>query len=109
MHLSYLTAQTYGWILRTSGHGLTLRRARSAAPAAAHGKIQTAGAIRAAMAMMAAPTLGEGALVCSDAEFAGEVHVGEGSILHPRCRILARGGPIRIGRNNVIEELVEIV
>jgi len=32
-----------------------------------------------------------------------------GTILHPQCKILAAGGPIIFGQNNIVEENVTIV
>eukprot|EP00026_Physarum_polycephalum_P015094 Phypoly_transcript_15704.p1 GENE.Phypoly_transcript_15704~~Phypoly_transcript_15704.p1 ORF type:complete len:233 (+),score=49.95 Phypoly_transcript_15704:87-701(+) len=48
-------------------------------------------------------------IICQDANLVGSVSVGEGCILHPKCNILAEGGPIVIGENNIVEELVTIV
>ncbi|KAI8071636.1 trimeric LpxA-like protein [Gongronella butleri] len=49
-------------------------------------------------------TAGIGAVVCQEAELKGEVAIGNGTVLHPKCRIIAEGGPIYIGKNNIIEE-----
>ena len=53
--------------------------------------------------------IGEGSVVCSSAVLEGEVSTGFRTIVHPLARIIARGGPIVIGDNNIIEEKVEIV
>lgn len=50
-----------------------------------------------------------GAAVCADAEIIGDVRIGAGTVVHPRCRILAQGGPVIIGENNIIEELTVVV
>ena len=53
--------------------------------------------------------IGEESVVCSSAVLEGEVSTGFRTIIHPLARIIARGGPIVIGDNNIIEEKVEIV
>ena len=53
--------------------------------------------------------IGEGSVVCSSAVLEGEVSTGFRTIVHPLARIIARGGPIVIGDNNIIEEKVEII
>ncbi|CAG8512424.1 6009_t:CDS:10 [Ambispora gerdemannii] len=49
------------------------------------------------------------AVVCEDIVLEGEIRIGEGTVLHPQCKILAEQGPIVIGQNNIIEEKVTIV
>ena len=69
------------------------------------------------------------AVVCSEAQLVGDVTIGEvvdlttsigseifpphtsGSrtVIHPTARILAEGGPIVIGDNNLIQEKVTII
>ncbi|ORX51299.1 trimeric LpxA-like protein [Hesseltinella vesiculosa] len=49
-------------------------------------------------------TAGSGSVVCQEAELKGEITIGTGTVLHPKCRIIAEGGPIYIGKNNIIEE-----
>eukprot|EP01098_Paradermamoeba_levis_P003311 TRINITY_DN1523_c0_g1_i2.p1 TRINITY_DN1523_c0_g1~~TRINITY_DN1523_c0_g1_i2.p1 ORF type:complete len:194 (-),score=34.72 TRINITY_DN1523_c0_g1_i2:48-629(-) len=49
------------------------------------------------------------AVVCLDTLISGEVTIKKGTVCHPRCKIVAQGGPIEIGENNIIEELVVIV
>merc|ERR1712037_965300 len=58
---------------------------------------------------MASVEVGQGAIVCSEAIITGEVTIGGGTIVHPKARIEARAGPIIIGENNIIEEMVEII
>ncbi|GES78129.1 trimeric LpxA-like protein [Rhizophagus clarus] len=53
--------------------------------------------------------IGKNAVVCKDIEVKGEVHIGAGTILHPQCKILAVGGPIIFGQNNIVEENVTII
>jgi dynactin-6 len=48
------------------------------------------------------------AIVCQDANIVGEVTIDEGTVVHPRCNILAENGPIVIGKNNIIDEQVTI-
>jgi dynactin-6 len=49
-----------------------------------------------------------GAWVCADVEFSGPhaVRVGRGCVLGPRCRVVAAGGPVELGPECVLEELV---
>ncbi|RIA96247.1 trimeric LpxA-like protein [Glomus cerebriforme] len=51
--------------------------------------------------------IGKGAVVCNDIEVKGDIQIG--TILHPQCKILAVGGPIIFGQNNIIEENVTII
>jgi dynactin-6 len=46
--------------------------------------------------------------VCQEAELIGDITIEEGTVVHPKARILAKGGPIIIGQNNIIEEQVVI-
>lgn len=46
------------------------------------------------------------AIVCQEAVLKGDITVGEHTVIHPNCHILATGGPIVIGNGNVIEETV---
>ncbi|XP_060070072.1 dynactin subunit 6-like [Ylistrum balloti] len=50
-----------------------------------------------------------GAVVCDECEIIGDVTIGARSVIHPKARIIADDGPIIIGENNIIEELVTIV
>ena len=54
-------------------------------------------------------TIGEGAVVCSNAILKGEIIIGPGCILHPYCQILAMNGPISLGSSNIIEEGATLV
>ncbi|RKP11676.1 trimeric LpxA-like protein [Piptocephalis cylindrospora] len=49
------------------------------------------------------------ALVCQEASLIGEITVGAGCVLHPKCRIIAETAPIILGRNNIIEENAVII
>ena len=49
------------------------------------------------------------ALVCQDADLRGDITIGEGSVIHPKCSILAMGGPIVIGKECLVEETAVIV
>eukprot|EP01112_Ceratiomyxa_fruticulosa_P014954 TRINITY_DN4342_c0_g1_i2.p1 TRINITY_DN4342_c0_g1~~TRINITY_DN4342_c0_g1_i2.p1 ORF type:complete len:193 (-),score=35.10 TRINITY_DN4342_c0_g1_i2:672-1250(-) len=50
-------------------------------------------------------------IICQDCELVGNIVVGEGSVLHPKCSLVAEdpNGKIQIGENCIIEELVSIV
>ncbi|KXN74614.1 trimeric LpxA-like protein [Conidiobolus coronatus NRRL 28638] len=48
-------------------------------------------------------------LVCQDSIIEGKVTIGSGNILHHRCRIIARRGPIIIGDKNIFEEHSTII
>lgn len=51
-----------------------------------------------------------GAMVCDDATLTGDIRVGSGTVVHPRCTIsCVEGGSIVIGPDCVIEEQVAIV
>jgi carbonic anhydrase/acetyltransferase-like protein (isoleucine patch superfamily) len=50
-----------------------------------------------------------GAIVPKDCTLEGNIHIGEGTVLHPRCRIIAEKGSITIGKYNIIEEHSTIV
>jgi len=39
----------------------------------------------------------------------GEVHIGEKTIIGPGCSCISKGGPIKIGSQNVLTERVEII
>jgi dynactin 6 len=49
-----------------------------------------------------------GALVCRTSNIQGDVTIMSGTVVHPKASILAEGGPIIIGPNNIIEEFVLI-
>jgi len=53
--------------------------------------------------------MGSTSVVCQEATLRGEVVIGSGSIIHPKCFISADAGPIELGDNNIIEELVLII
>ena len=55
------------------------------------------------------PKIGVGSIVCKEAEIRGEVIIGSKTVIHPKARILALHGPIRIGDNNLIEEQACII
>lgn len=48
--------------------------------------------------------IGPGSVVCKEAEIRGEVVIGSKTVIHPKARILALCGPIKIGDGNLIEE-----
>ncbi|KAI9288333.1 trimeric LpxA-like protein, partial [Umbelopsis sp. AD052] len=41
-------------------------------------------------------------VVCQEADLRGEITIG--TVLHPRCRVVAEAGPIVFGANNIVEE-----
>eukprot|EP00511_Aplanochytrium_stocchinoi_P006113 CAMPEP_0204831690 /NCGR_PEP_ID=MMETSP1346-20131115/11252_1 /ASSEMBLY_ACC=CAM_ASM_000771 /TAXON_ID=215587 /ORGANISM="Aplanochytrium stocchinoi, Strain GSBS06" /LENGTH=192 /DNA_ID=CAMNT_0051962903 /DNA_START=124 /DNA_END=702 /DNA_ORIENTATION=- len=51
-------------------------------------------------------TIAETAVVSSDVVFNGPypVEIGEGTVVNPKCEFRANGGPIVVGKNNLIEE-----
>jgi len=53
-------------------------------------------------------TIGTKALVAQDAVIEGVVSIGDETVIHPGAVIRALGGPIIIGKRNVIEENVRI-
>ena len=55
------------------------------------------------------PKIGVGSIVCKEAEIRGEVIIGSKTVIHPKARILAVGGPIKIGDGNLIEEQTCII
>eukprot|EP00947_MAST-08B_sp_MAST-8B-sp1_P003152 g3152.t1 len=58
---------------------------------------------------MGSSSIAASALVCEDATLEGNVTIGAGTVVHPRCSILAvDGGSIVIGSDCVIEEQVVI-
>ncbi|KAH8551039.1 trimeric LpxA-like protein [Umbelopsis sp. PMI_123] len=48
--------------------------------------------------------VGPKTIVCQEADLRGEITIGAGTVLHPRCRVVAEGGPIIFGANNIVEE-----
>eukprot|EP00038_Savillea_parva_P000295 m.95345 g.95345 ORF g.95345 m.95345 type:complete len:169 (+) comp10102_c0_seq1:132-638(+) len=48
------------------------------------------------------------AVVSKLVEIVGDVTIGDDTVVHPSCKILAEGGPIVIGSGCLIEELVTI-
>ncbi|XP_074661363.1 dynactin subunit 6-like [Tubulanus polymorphus] len=53
--------------------------------------------------------IAQGAVVCTECELRGEITIGSRTVVHPKARIIAEGGPIIIGESNLIEEQVEII
>jgi len=62
-------------------------------------------AIKEKMSIKIAP----GAVVCNECELIGDISIGTKTVIHPRARIVAEGGPIIIGDGNLIEEQVQII
>ncbi len=52
--------------------------------------------------------IGSKAVVCQEALLVGEITIEDGTVVHPKASIIAEGGPIIIGQNNIIEEQVVI-
>ncbi|GAA5981747.1 hypothetical protein JCM10908_004586 [Rhodotorula pacifica] len=53
--------------------------------------------------------VGPKAVVVADCDLRGDITLGPGTILQPRCTILAVSGPIIFGENNIVEDNVIIV
>ncbi|BGO99510.1 Dynactin subunit 6 [Rhodotorula toruloides] len=53
--------------------------------------------------------VGTKTVVVADCDLRGDITLGSGTILQPRCTILAMAGPIVFGSNNIVEENVVIV
>lgn len=45
----------------------------------------------------------------ADADLWGEIEIGSGTVIHPRCKIDASLGAIRLGQNCVVEEGAELI
>lgn len=48
-------------------------------------------------------------MVCNECELVGDITIGSKTVIHPKARIIAEGGPIIIGDSNLIEEQVQII
>jgi dynactin-6 len=48
-------------------------------------------------------------IIAQDTDLRGDIEIGTGSVLHPRCTILAMMGPILLGCNCIVEENAVIV
>jgi dynactin-6 len=53
--------------------------------------------------------IGSKVIIPQDVTLRGAITIGTGSVLHPKCTIVAMGGPIVIGIHCIIEENVVIV
>lgn len=53
--------------------------------------------------------IAQSALVCDECELVGDITIGSKTVIHPKARIIAEDGPIYIGENNIVEELVQII
>ncbi|GAA5974243.1 hypothetical protein JCM21900_006288 [Sporobolomyces salmonicolor] len=53
--------------------------------------------------------VGTKCVAVADSDLRGDITLGSGTILQPRCTVLAMSGPIVFGSNNIIEENVVIV
>eukprot|EP00940_MAST-03C_sp_MAST-3C-sp2_P003205 g3205.t1 len=58
--------------------------------------------------MSAVPKIHPEAYVCEDTVITGNVTIGKGTVVHPKCVIRADKGAIVIGENNILEERVRI-
>ncbi|PWN42477.1 hypothetical protein IE81DRAFT_124391 [Ceraceosorus guamensis] len=54
-------------------------------------------------------TVGSRVTIAADAELRGTISIGSGSVVHPRCTVLALSGAIVMGSNIIIEETCVIV
>ncbi|GAA5843616.1 hypothetical protein JCM11251_007132 [Rhodosporidiobolus azoricus] len=53
--------------------------------------------------------VGTKTVVVNDCDLRGDITLGSGTILQPRCTVIAASGPIIFGSNNIVEELAIIV
>ncbi|GAA6022534.1 hypothetical protein JCM10207_006578 [Rhodosporidiobolus poonsookiae] len=53
--------------------------------------------------------VGTKTVVVEQCDLRGDITIGSGTILQPRCTIVAAAGPIIFGQNNIVEETVVIV
>ncbi|GAA5997919.1 dynactin subunit 6 [Rhodotorula paludigena] len=53
--------------------------------------------------------VGSKTVVVHDCDLRGDITIGSGTILQPRCTIVAAAGPIIFGSNNIVEETAVIV
>ncbi|XP_063694802.1 dynactin subunit 6-like [Bolinopsis microptera] len=53
--------------------------------------------------------IAKGSVVCAEADLRGDVTIGNSTIIHPKVRIFAYGGPIVIGEGCLIEEQTVII
>ncbi|GAA6049635.1 hypothetical protein JCM3770_005046 [Rhodotorula araucariae] len=53
--------------------------------------------------------VGSRTVVVQDCDLRGDITIGSGTVLQPRCTVLAVGGPVIFGSNNIIEENVVFV
>ena len=51
----------------------------------------------------------QGAVVCLEADYVGDITIGARTVIHPKARIIAEAGPIIIGEGNLIEEQAQII
>ncbi|GAA5910791.1 uncharacterized protein JCM6883_000317 [Sporobolomyces salmoneus] len=54
-------------------------------------------------------SIGPKCVIVADCDLRGEITIGSGTVLQPRCTLLALSGSIILGSNNIIEENVVIV
>lgn len=43
-------------------------------------------------------------MISPEAKLSGDIRVGAGCVIHPKALLLAEGGPILLGRDNIVEE-----
>ncbi|GAA5844389.1 hypothetical protein JCM3766R1_006377 [Sporobolomyces carnicolor] len=53
--------------------------------------------------------IGSKCLILADCDMRGDISIGDGCVIQPRCTLLALSGPIVLGTDNVLEENVVIV
>lgn len=54
-------------------------------------------------------SVANGATVCVEGDYVGEITIGARTVVHPKARIIAEAGPIIIGEGNLIEEQAQII
>lgn len=53
--------------------------------------------------------VGSRVTIAQDCDLRGEITLASGTVVHPKCSILAIDGPIEIGQNCIVEETAVIV
>ncbi|SCZ99517.1 BZ3500_MvSof-1268-A1-R1_Chr3-1g06056 [Microbotryum saponariae] len=53
--------------------------------------------------------IGSRCVIVQDCDLRGHVTIGAGCVIHPRATIFALSGPIHLGDNNIVEEMVVII
>ncbi|CAO1613622.1 unnamed protein product [Sympodiomycopsis kandeliae] len=54
-------------------------------------------------------SVGSRVTIAQDCDLRGEISIASGTVIHPKCSVLATNGPIEIGQNCIIEETAVII